>query len=172
MKSQNYHIPHSNTTQQQAKFDIFYDTINMIQDTCQPLKTIVIKNDKPWMTPYIKSLIQQRQHLYHNGSHDQWLKMANLVRHHTRKRVKIYYNRFKNKDAKMWWKTVNEVNGKSSNKQNIQIPVEELNNGFHQVWEGQKQPDLSGFIKPPSEQQPQKNETGPRKRARTTIRFT
>ena len=34
----------------QGKFDIFYDTITDILDTCQPWRTAKRKGDKPWMT--------------------------------------------------------------------------------------------------------------------------
>jgi hypothetical protein len=48
----------------QARFDILYDTIKDIQDTCQPLKTAKLKNDEAWMTPRINDEITERQKLY------------------------------------------------------------------------------------------------------------
>ena len=134
-----------NNIQPQAQFDAFYDTINMIQDTCQPFKTITIKNEQPWMTPYIKGLIKQRQVLHHKKEYEEWRKMANIIKHHIKKRKQIYYNRFKNKDNKIWWKIVNDANGKNNKHQDTQFSAEQLNDGYHQVWNGLKQPDISKF---------------------------
>jgi hypothetical protein len=47
----------------QIKYDSFNNTINEILDTCQPIKTITITNDQPWMTSDIKQLIATRQQL-------------------------------------------------------------------------------------------------------------
>ena len=48
-------------------------------------------------------------------------------------RKKAYYNNFKNKDSKMWWKTVQQIYGKTSKPQVIKHTAEELNKGFHAV---------------------------------------
>jgi hypothetical protein len=48
------------TASTQARFDILYDTIKDIQDTCQPLKTAKLKNNEAWMTPRIKDEIVKR----------------------------------------------------------------------------------------------------------------
>ncbi len=48
----------------QARFDILYDTMKDIQDTCQPLETAKLKNDEAWMTPRIKNETAKRQKLY------------------------------------------------------------------------------------------------------------
>ena len=77
--------------------------------------------------------------------------MANIIRHKIRKRKKSYYHRFKNRDSKLWWKTVNEINGKATKKEEIKLTAEELNIVFHQVWKEEKELDISSssFIKPP-----------------------
>jgi hypothetical protein len=82
--------------------------------------------------------------------------MANIIRHQIRKRKKSYYNRFKNRNSKIWWKTVNEINGKTTKKEVIKLSAEELNIGFHQVWKEEKESDISSFIKPPQQQINQK----------------
>ena len=76
--------------------------------------------------------------------------MANIIRHHIKKRKQIYYNRFKNKDNKIWWKIVNDANGKNNKHQDTQFSAEQLNDGYHQVWNGLKQPDITKFIEPPN----------------------
>jgi hypothetical protein len=89
----------------------------MIQTKCQPLKSIKLKNDQQWMTPHIKSLIQQRQVLYKNNQIEEWLTTAKQVKKLINKRKKAFYNKFKNKDSKMWWKKVQQVSGKATNTQ-------------------------------------------------------
>ncbi len=42
--------------------------------------------------------------------------MANIIRHQIRKRKKSFYNRFKNQDCNKFWKTLNEINGKTTKK--------------------------------------------------------
>jgi hypothetical protein len=48
------------TASTQARFDILHDTIMDIQDTCQSLKTVVLKKDEAWMNPRIKNKIAKR----------------------------------------------------------------------------------------------------------------
>jgi hypothetical protein len=44
--------------------------------------------------------------------------------------------------------TVNEINGKTTKKEEINLTAEELNIGFHQVWKEERESDISSFIKP------------------------
>jgi hypothetical protein len=46
----------------------------------------------------------------------------------------------------MWWKTVQQVSGKTSKPQVTTHTAEELNKGFYAVWNNIKQPDISTFI--------------------------
>ena len=139
-------------TTPQIKFNAFYDTINMIQNKCQPMKLTKLKNDQQWMTPHIKSLIQQRQVLYKNNQIDEWLTTAKQVKKLINKRKKAFYSNFKNKDSKTWWKTVQQVSGKTTKPQVTTHTAKELNKGFHAVWNDSKQPDISIFIIPPNNQ--------------------
>ena len=59
---------------------------------------------------------------------------------------KAFYSNFKNKDSKMWWKTVQQATGKTTKPQVTTHTAEELNKSFHAVWNNAKQPDLSNFI--------------------------
>lgn len=134
----------------QSKFDVFYNTINSIQDTCQPYKTTTMKDDQPWMTPNIKQMIRKRQKLYNQSYTDddnsKWRKLANTIRYKITQRKRQYFSCFKNKDSKKWWKVVNNFNGKGKRKEDISLTVEELNEGFHQVWSNGTRTDLSSFI--------------------------
>jgi hypothetical protein len=55
-----------------------------------------------------------------------WKKMAQIIRHRIRKCIKSYYNRVKNQDSKIWWKTVNEINRKTTLREEIKLSAEEL----------------------------------------------
>jgi hypothetical protein len=129
--------------------------MNMIQNKCQPLKSIKLKNDQQWMTPNIKSLIQQRQVLYKNNQIEEWLTTAKQVKKLIHKRKKTFYNKFK----KMWWKTVQQVSGKATNTQATTHTAEELNKGLQAVWNNIKQPDISNFIIPSQNQNDRPNIT-------------
>ena len=87
-------------TDPQSKFDVFYNTIDDIQNTCQPTKIIKIRDDKEWMTPKIKLLIKQRQKSYRQNKVDEWRRLANSVRYNIRRRKENYYSQFKNNDSK------------------------------------------------------------------------
>ncbi len=78
----------------QIKFNAFYDTINNIQNKCQPTKSIKLKNDQQWMTPHIKSLIQHRQVLFKTNQIDDWQATAKKVKILINKRKKAFYNNF------------------------------------------------------------------------------
>jgi hypothetical protein len=94
------------------------------------------------MTPHKKSLIQHRQFLFKTNQTDEWLATVKQVKKLINKRKKAYYNNFKNKDSKMWWKTVQQVSGKKSKPQVTTHTAEELNQGFHAVWNNIKQPNI------------------------------
>ena len=56
----------------QTKFNIFYETIKEIYNTCQPIKEFKIKADQKWMTPDIKAEIKLRQKLHKEKKHEEW----------------------------------------------------------------------------------------------------
>jgi hypothetical protein len=85
------------------------------------------------MTTHIKNLITERLKLFNNNKNDdnkKWKKMPSIIRHQIRKRKKSFYNRFNNLDSKIWWKTVNEINGKTSKKEENKLTAKEINIGF------------------------------------------
>jgi hypothetical protein len=70
------------------------------------------------MTPKIKLLIKQRQKAYND-----------------------------NNDSKKWWATVNNLNGKNNKKiHELKLSVEQLNIGFHQVWNNIENSDTTAFL--------------------------
>ncbi len=86
------------TTSTQARFDILYDTIKDIQDTCQPLKTAKLKNDEAWMTPRIKDEIAECQKLYKLNIVE-WKKRFNRVRHLSKEHREGHFASHKGKMA-------------------------------------------------------------------------
>ena len=57
----------------------------------------------------------------------------------------------------MWWKTVQQVSGNTAKPQITTHTAEDLNKGFHAVWNNIKQPDISSFIKPNNDLNTQQN---------------
>ena len=112
----------------QAKFDIFYDTVHQIQDTCQPTTTTVLRNDQPWMTPFIKEQILQRNKLYRQNKMDEYKSMAKTVSNHIKRRQQIYYKRLSNKDGKKFWGIVNDTRGtgKCKTKKECRVTPDEF----------------------------------------------
>ena len=119
------------------------------ENTSQPLKTLKIKNDQPWMTIDIKKMIEERQRLYHRKNRSEWKDMSNKIKFEIRKRKKEFFRKKYVIGNPNWWKEVNQYRSTSSN----QSPIEEefansLNEGFYKVWNGESQPNLNSFIKP------------------------
>ena len=93
----------------------------MIDKFFPPIKIVVAKNDKEWITPKIKCLIAERQKAHHSGK--------KVVRDQLAKKIKIEikkakhkYNEFKaktftNTNAKEWYQHISKIinNGKRNN---------------------------------------------------------
>jgi hypothetical protein len=129
----------------QTKVNIFYETINDITDTCQPLKTTRVRGDQRWMTPQIKEEIAIRQRLYHENKDNEWKKQASKVRKMIKQRKKKYYQRYENGDM-VWWNEVRHIKGETVNNNEMsQDKCEELNNYFHSVWANVEKPHLMSY---------------------------
>ena len=129
----------------QAATDSFYKTINEAQDLCQPLKVAKFKGDQPWMTAEIKSIVKRRQKFHKQGRHDEWKLAANEFRCVTRAAKKRHYQKFVHGNFKAW----DEIN-KVRNPKREEVADQELankqNEAFRNVWNDQKQPDISNYI--------------------------
>ena len=130
---------------------MFYATINNAQDTCQPLKTIRCKDDKPWMTPDIKELIRQRQHHFHKGNDLLRSKVATEIVSKCRSAKRKHYSKFAN-NCSNTWKAINDTRKPKSQTAADPVLANQLNDSFYNVWEGIQQPDI--FIKPASSDRP------------------
>ena len=51
----------------QEGMDVFYRELLAAENACQPKRIVKVRDDKPWMTPELKELIQLRQRLYFTG---------------------------------------------------------------------------------------------------------
>ena len=96
------------------------------------------------MTAEIKSIIKRRQKFHKQGRHDEWKLAANEFRSVTRA-AKRHYRKFVNGNFKAW----DEINT-ARNPKREEVADQELankqNEAFSNVWNGQKQPDISNFI--------------------------
>ena len=131
----------------QQKFDIFYDTIKDVMDTCQPLKVAKIKGDQPWMTPEIKRQVIIRQQLLKGKQNNwrAWKDQTNLVARMIKKRKQKYYSQFTKPDSNCW-KAINNLRLAKNEDAALQPKtIDQLNDQFYRVWGGKLQPDLSCF---------------------------
>ena len=97
------------------------------------------------MTAEIISIINRRQKFHKQGRHDEWKLAANEFRSVTRAAKRRHYQKFVNGNFKAW----DEIN-KARNPKQEEVADQELankqNEAFSNVWNGQKQPDISNFI--------------------------
>jgi hypothetical protein len=100
----------------QEKTDVFYDTKLEIMDINLPLRSSLIRNDKPWMTEEIKELIIDRQRLFHTNE-SELKELAKRVKVLIEKRKEEYYGQLGNKNPKELWQRINEH--RSNTKQEI-----------------------------------------------------
>jgi hypothetical protein len=118
-----------------------------IINTCQPIKIVKKKDDKPWMTDEIKILMKKRQRLFHNDQQHEWKQMAKQVKCEIWKRKRQYYSKFTNKDQN-WWKVINKIrNDQSETSNNSTSQASTLNDYFSSVWSNCNQTDISEYTK-------------------------
>ena len=118
----------------------------MIDKFFPPIKVVIAKNDKEWITPKIKSLIAQRQKAHHSGKQIVRDELAKKIKVEIKK-AKHKYNELKaktftNTNAKEWYQHISRIinNGKRNNMVLNNVPelaqkslkeiVEIVNNQF------------------------------------------
>ena len=123
----------------------FYQVLQTAQNTCQPLKPLKLRDDQPWMTLEIKQLINKRQQLHQTKKHSEYNKVAHQVIKAIHKRKRLFYRcKFPATNTK-WCKLVNETRSQQQTAPDDQQLAIKLNDGFHGVWGGSVQPDLSEY---------------------------
>ena len=155
----NWHeiIPRTiNSANCQTAMDSLYCHINAALDTYQPLKTIKIKNDKPWMNKQIKELIEERQELFHsslntdssaNECKTKWKQVCNKIKRLVNTRKKAYYSKYERNNID-WWKEVKQSNTPITSSLINADNAAAINNAFYNVWGGEQQTNLAEFIVP------------------------
>ncbi len=72
--------------------------------------------DKPWMTPALKKLINQRQKAFHSGSKETWRHYRLNVRKEILLKKRTYYENkvkhLKSSNPQIWWDYINQMTGK------------------------------------------------------------
>jgi hypothetical protein len=138
------------STSTQEAHDKFYSIIKQIEDYNQPLKIIKVGLDKPWMTQVIKEKIKMRQIFFFKSqigtvTMDEYSilakEIAKLITF-----AKLKYNRRYTTGKPDYWKAVKEFKDEKSNNTLTKDEATTLNLAFYNVWNGQKQQDLSSFI--------------------------
>ena len=88
-------------------------------DRIFPLKTLKChQSDKPWITPAIKLLIQDRQKAFHSQNISLWRSLKYKVQQEITARKKSFYKNKvqhlrKNDHCRKWWNVVNRMSGRS-----------------------------------------------------------
>jgi hypothetical protein len=91
------------------------------------------------MTPRIKDEKAKRQKLCKLENMVAWKKQFNQVRFLIQVRKTSYYRNLKD-----WWPVVNQARGKTKNNK-VTLAPNLLSKEFHDVWDGEEQPDLEEF---------------------------
>ena len=110
--------------QQQA--DYFYNIVNTIVDSAAPIREIRSKcNDRPWITPYFKKIVIQRNLAHRLGNLVVYRKLRNKVNRLARNLKKDFYfhqvENFKSSNPSKWWKNIKLISGFSSKAQDNDI---------------------------------------------------
>ena len=81
--------------------------------------------DKPWITPTIKLLINERQRAFHSGNVHQWRHYRYKVQREMVAREKKFYaekvKKLLTNDCRGWWKLINTMSGRSKSKSNFSL---------------------------------------------------
>ena len=101
----------------QSKLNVFYNTIDDIRKTCQPIKTVKTRNEKEWMTPNIKLLIKQRQKAYRQNTNGEgWQIPSDTTSGAERKTFTVSSQKMtvKNRGQQLTTSTANQNQNKNS----------------------------------------------------------
>ena len=101
----------------------FSQDLSSAIDRIFPIKMVKIHfTDKPWMTPSLKQLINERQRAFHSGDRDLWRHYrSNVKKEILLKKRSFYSNKvqhLKSCNSKKWWDSVKLISGKKSGSNN------------------------------------------------------
>ncbi|XP_011662230.2 uncharacterized protein LOC105437395 [Strongylocentrotus purpuratus] len=108
-------------TDDNAQFacDTFYERVTSHTNRCFPSKKVKIHvRDKPWVTPYLKSLIKKRQDAFAQGNNAQWRILRNQVQKEKQKLKANFYlgrvKQLKDENPASWYRHLKILTGNRS----------------------------------------------------------
>ncbi len=117
-------------THPQQATNEFYAAIQEAEDEFQPLKVFKVRDDKPWMTADIKSLIAKRRRLFNAGKRTEYSAKSQKINTEIYKRKKVFNRRnFSSKNPK-YWSIVKSARNQRQDPINEQEMADSLNIGF------------------------------------------
>jgi hypothetical protein len=92
----------------------FFYSINEIIDRISPLVVCKVKkNDRPWITPYFRSLIAQRGASFISGNYSLFTYLHNLINHTRKSLQKQCYldkiNKLRTDNPAKWWQHMKSI---------------------------------------------------------------
>ena len=113
----------------------FYNTLKAAIEHHFPVRTTKLHvNDKPWMTPSIKSLIRQRQDAFHNKNTRTWKylrnKIVRAISTAKREHYCIKVKRLKVSNPAAWYREIKIITNSNKESKPIKVPGIETNNLF------------------------------------------
>ncbi|XP_072021915.1 uncharacterized protein [Amphiura filiformis] len=121
------------------KCNAFYTTLQEGIDRYFPIKTMKVHSaDKPWMTSYIKRLIDERQQVFHREHRSRkWKRLRNKISREIAKAKKEHYKtrvqRHKKANPAEWYKQIKVMANLSNSESTIQPPPGVDANDFEAV---------------------------------------
>ena len=112
------------------KVDIFTQLTTNISNETVPMKRIRMHpSDKPWLTPYMRSVIKDRQRAYSKGDMEKYQQLRIQVSQLISKAKLEYYKdkvaTTRTKNPAKWFKSIYSICATSGNKSNSNIPTSE-----------------------------------------------
>ena len=122
-----------------SKCNAFYKSLNKAIDKHLPTKTIKLHSkDKPWMRSYIKSLICERQQVFHKEHRSvKWKRLRNKIKRVINKAKKEYYKtrvqRHKLANPAKWYEQIKIMTNLNKTDSTIQPPPDVDPNDYKAV---------------------------------------
>ena len=100
----------------QSQANFFYETVCSVVDKYAPTQEIVFKNnDKPWVTPKFKDIVNQRNAAFAVGDRELYNKLRNQVNRLGMELRRNFFNRkvdsLKNQNSRKWWSEIKSISG-------------------------------------------------------------
>ncbi len=100
----------------QDQADVLYNILSSAVDKYAPVEQHVLKNnDKPWITPGFKELVEQRNNAFQGGHVAAYKSLRNRVNRLRKGLQQNYFNNkirnLKNVNNKRWWKEIKSISG-------------------------------------------------------------